>query len=71
LTVITAIIIGGAGFMGGTGSMIGTALGVVVLGVLANGLGLLGIGAFYQLMAQGALLLIAVGLDALRSGGYR
>jgi ribose/xylose/arabinose/galactoside ABC-type transport system permease subunit len=70
LTVITAIIIGGAGLLGGTGSMIGTGLGVVVLGVMVNGMSLLGIDAFYQLMGQGALLLAAVGLDAFRSGGY-
>jgi ribose transport system permease protein len=70
LTVITAVIIGGAGFLGGTGSMIGTALGVVVLGAMTNGMGLLGISSFYQLMGQGVLLLIAVWFDALKSGGY-
>lgn len=70
LTVITAIIIGGAGLLGGTGSMVGTALGVAVLGVMVNGMSLLGIDAYYQLMGQGTLLLVAVGLDSLRSGGY-
>lgn len=71
LVVITAIFLGGAGITGGTGSMTGTLMGVLVVGVVANGLALMGVQAFYQLIVTGVILLIAVGLDALKTGGYR
>jgi ribose transport system permease protein len=71
LTAITAVIVGGVGFAGGTGSMVGTVLGVLILGVMVNGMTLAGIPIFYQLMGQGFVLLLAVTLDAVRSGGYR
>ena len=71
LIIITAVILGGVGLTGGTGSMGGTVLGVVILGLLINGMTLAGWQTFYQLIAQGGLLLIAVGLDAARTGGYR
>ena len=71
LIIITAVILGGVGLTGGTGSMGGTVLGVVILGLLINGMTLAGWQTFYQLIAQGGLLLFAVGLDAARTGGYR
>ena len=71
LIIITAVILGGVGLTGGTGSMGGTVLGVVILGLLINGMTLAGWQTFYQLIAQGGLLLLAVGLDAARTGGYR
>jgi ribose transport system permease protein len=71
LTAITAVILGGVGLAGGRGSMVGTALGVIIIGVMVNGLTLAGVPVFYQLMGQGFVLLAAVALDAARSGGYR
>jgi ribose transport system permease protein len=71
LTIITAVILGGVGLAGGTGNMVGTVLGVTILGIMVNGMTLAGWQTFYQLIAQGLLLLIAVGLDAARTGGYR
>ena len=71
LTVITAVILGGVGLMGGTGTMGGTILGVIVLGVLENGMTLAGWPTFYQYVVEGLLLLLAVGLEAVRTGGYR
>jgi ribose/xylose/arabinose/galactoside ABC-type transport system permease subunit len=71
LTVVTAVFLGGVGLLGGTGTMGGTILGVIVLGVLENGMTLAGWPTFYQYVVEGLLLLAAVGLDALRSGGYR
>ena len=71
LTVVTAVILGGVGLLGGTGSMGGTVLGVVVLGVLENGMTLAGWPTFYQYVVEGLLLLLAVGLQAMRTGGYR
>jgi len=71
LTAITAVIVGGTALAGGRGNLLGTLLGVVILGVMVNGMTLAGIPLFYQLMGQGFVLLVAVALDAVRSGGYR
>lgn len=70
LTVIAAVVMGGAGLTGGTGSMLGTGLGVIALGILANGMNFLGLSIAYDLGIPGLFLLLAVGLDSRRTGGY-
>ena len=60
------MILGGASLAGGRGTVLGTLLGVIILGVLNNGLILLSIDSFWQDVARGALLLVAVGFDQLR-----
>ena len=67
LNVITAVILGGASITGGRGSLLGTFLGLVLLGVLNNGLILSGVPAYWQQVVQGAALLAAVFYDELRS----
>jgi ribose/xylose/arabinose/galactoside ABC-type transport system permease subunit len=71
LIVMTAVILGGAGLAGGTGSMIGTAFAVIVLGLLYNGMALMGAAIFYEFLVPGLFLIGAVWLDSLRSGGYK
>jgi ribose transport system permease protein len=71
LTVITAVILGGVSLSGGRGSMTGTILGSLIIGVMVNGMTLRGIQSYYQLMLQGLVLLIAVWVDSRRTGGYR
>lgn len=66
-SVLAAVIIGGAALSGGRGTMVGTVTGVFLLAVLTNGLGLLGAGAFAQLVFQGAVILIAISTDSLVS----
>ena len=66
LTVITAIVIGGTALEGGKGSMVGTAIGILLLGVISNGLTLLNVNTFWQDVTQGALLIAAVAFDRLR-----
>lgn len=66
LTVVTAVILGGASLAGGRGSILGTLLGVMILGVMNNGMTLMNIDSFWQQVAQGCLLLFAVGFDQLR-----
>ena len=66
LQVVTAVILGGASLAGGRGTILGTVLGLLIIGVLNNGLNLLSVDAFYQQVAQGALLIAAVSLDQLR-----
>lgn len=67
LTSIAAVILGGAALFGGVGGVGGTLLGVLVLGTIANGMALLMLPAFYQQIATGAILLLAVGFGRLRA----
>ena len=71
LTVITAIVLGGTSLAGGQGSLVGTFLGVFVLGTLLNGLNLQSVSTEFQNIAQGLVLLLAVGIDQLRQGNIR
>jgi len=63
LDVIAATVIGGASLSGGEGTILGTILGCLIIGVLRNGLVLLGISAFWQEFAIGAVIILAVGID--------
>ena len=62
LTVIAAVVIGGTRLFGGEGSVIGALVGSLLMGMLANGLILWGLTSSEQLVAQGALLLLAISL---------
>lgn len=66
--VIVAIILGGTSLMGGQGSLIGTLIGVLILGNLSNGMNLLGIGTVYQFIVEGAVLILAVVIDLMIKG---
>lgn len=66
LASVAAVILGGASLFGGVGTVVGTLMGVLVLGTIANGMALMMVPAFYQQMANGAILLLAVGLGRLR-----
>jgi ribose transport system permease protein len=66
LAVITAVVLGGASLSGGRGSIIGTVLAVLIVGVLRNGLVQIGVQSFWIEVATGVLLLVAVGFDQLR-----
>lgn len=63
LDVIAATIIGGASLSGGEGTILGTVLGVLIIGVLRNGLVLLGISPFWQTTIVGLVIILAVGID--------
>ncbi|MCS5734496.1 ABC transporter permease [Herbiconiux daphne] len=66
LQSITAVILGGAALTGGVGGVPGTLIGVLILGVLSNGMAILHVPSFYQTIATGVVLLLAVGLSQLR-----
>lgn len=53
--------------MGGKGRMFGTMIGVLIIGVLNNGLNIIGVSAFWQQVIQGIVILIAVLIDVVRS----
>lgn len=63
LDVIAATIVGGASLAGGEGTMLGTVLGVLIIGVLRNGLILLGISPFWQTAIIGFVIIFAVAID--------
>jgi ribose transport system permease protein len=63
LDAITAVVLGGTSLMGGEGTLIGTIIGALVLGVINNGLNLLNVNAFYQDAVKGVIILIAIMLD--------
>jgi len=66
LQAIAAVIIGGASFWGGRGSVGGALIGALIIGVLANGLNLVGVSTFWQMVVSGLIIAIAVELDVLR-----
>jgi ribose transport system permease protein len=68
LEAIAAAAIGGASLMGGKGSIFGTILGAVVLGAMRNGLTLLNVQAFYQMLATGIIIILAMLVDRLARG---
>jgi ribose transport system permease protein len=68
LEAIAAAAIGGASLMGGKGSIFGTILGAIVLGAMRNGLTLLNVQAFYQLLATGIIIILAMLVDRLARG---
>jgi ribose transport system permease protein len=63
LDAIAAVVIGGTSLAGGRGWLIGTLIGAVLLGVLNNGLNLLGVSSFYQQVIKGIIILLAVLMD--------
>lgn len=63
LTVIAAVVIGGTSLFGGTGSIFGTVVGALLIGVLTNGLVLLNVSSFVQQIIIGVILVAAVALD--------
>jgi ribose transport system permease protein len=67
-TAAAAVLLGGTSFVGGVGSMVGTFLGVVFLGVLQNGLIIASISVYYQGLITGAVLFASVLIDRARRG---
>ena len=66
LDVIAAVVIGGTSLSGGRGSIIGTLIGALLIGVINNGMNLLGISPYFQQVVKGGLIIGAVILDRLR-----
>lgn len=70
--VIAAVIVGGTSLYGGRGSMVGTLIGILFIGVLDNGMVLLNVNQYAQQVAHGFIILVAVlGSEGLRGGSWR
>ncbi|GHF17761.1 ABC transporter permease [Pseudolysinimonas yzui] len=67
LQVIAAVVIGGTSLFGGVGTIRGTVIGVLLLGVVMNGMNLLGVSSYFQLGVQGVILVLAVLLNRWRT----
>ena len=69
LTAIAAVVIGGAALTGGRGNIRGTLLGAFVIGFLSDGLVIVGVSAYWQTVFTGAVIVLAVLLNAVQYGG--
>lgn len=63
LDAIAAVVIGGTSLAGGRGRIVGTLIGVLIIGVISNGLNLLNVSSFYQQIVKGGIILVAVLFD--------
>ena len=71
LDAITAVVLGGTSLFGGRGSVLGTLVGALIVGVFRNGLTLMGVSSVYQILVTGVLVILAVAADQLSRGGGR
>ena len=67
MKVIAAVLVGGTSITGGRGTILGTILGVVLLGAIGPALTFLGVSAYWERAIQGGIILAAVGIDAFRA----
>jgi fructose transport system permease protein len=65
LDAITAVVLGGTSLFGGRGTVIGTLIGAVIVGIFRNGLTLIGVEVVYQYLVTGILVILAVSVDQL------
>ncbi|MGJ4849228.1 ABC transporter permease [Bacillota bacterium Meth-B3] len=66
MDAIAAVVIGGTSMKGGEGGMIGTLIGILIIGIISNGLNLLGVAQGPQKMVKGLIIVVAVIIDVLR-----
>ena len=66
LDTVAAVVIGGASLFGGAGTVIGTLMGALIISVLANGLVIMSVNPFWQFIAVGVVIIIAVLIDQAR-----
>ncbi|MCP1101824.1 ribose transport system permease protein [Aequitasia blattaphilus] len=64
MDAIAACVLGGISMSGGTGHLSGTVIGAIVIGIISNGLNLIGVSSFWQLLVKGFIILIAVIIDS-------
>lgn len=70
MDVIAAVVIGGTAMSGGNMNIIGTVFGCIIVGMITNGMNLMGINSNYQVVAKGALILLALVIDRMSNTAY-
>ncbi len=68
---MTAVVLGGVSFAGGSGSMLGAMMGVIIIGVLNNGMQLIGMDSNMINCVKGVVLLLAIGIDSVQRSGKK
>ena len=63
MDIIAAVVIGGTPMGGGSGTVVGTLFGCLVIGLISNGLNLLKVSSYWQMVSKGVIILVAVILD--------
>ena len=71
MTALSAVILGGAALTGGKGTILGTFLGSMVLAVLQNGMNMMSVGAYWQDIIIGAVLILSISIDAVKGGSLK
>lgn len=71
MDVIAGVIIGGVSLSGGKGNIVGTFIGIILLATILNGMILLNVQSYYQMIVKGGVLAAAVLVDVFRGGGYK
>ncbi len=66
LDVIASVVIGGTSMMGGEGGVYGTLIGALLIGVISNGLNLLGVQPYWQMIVRGSIIILAVLMDKMK-----
>jgi ribose transport system permease protein len=71
LQSIAAVVVGGTNLFGGEGTVGGTMIGMLIIGVLANGLNILGVADFWQRVVNGLIIVVVVAIDQWRRRAAR
>jgi|SRR5699024_7087481 len=71
LDAIAACVLGGTSLYGGRGSISGTVFGAIVIGIISNGMNLLALNSFWQLIVKGVIIMIAIIIDAQKEQGVK
>lgn len=65
LTVLAAVVLGGTSLTGGKGSLLGTVMGVALLAIIQNGLNLLNVSSYWQMVITGCIIILSISLNAI------
>ncbi len=71
MNITTAVLLGGLKLGGGKAKLSGTFLGLLMITIIDNGLTLLSVESYYQMLVRGCILVLAVLIDSVRGGGYK
>jgi ribose/xylose/arabinose/galactoside ABC-type transport system permease subunit len=64
--VVAAVVLGGVSLSGGVGTLLGAFIGVLILGIIQNGLGMLNVNTMWQLVVTGSIIILSVAIDELK-----